>query len=88
MRDVVRANLLAMESKKIGKGEVINIGAGKDRTVNEIAALVGGETVMIEPRLEPQKTLADISKAKKLLGWEPRISLEEGIAELKRDAGI
>ena len=82
MRDVVRANILAMESKNVGKGEVINIGAGKNVSVNEIARIIGGEISYIAPRIEPKHTLADNRKAKKLLGWEPTVSIEEGIAEL------
>lgn len=82
--DVVRANLLAAESDKVGKGEVINIGAGRNKSVNEIADLVGGERVHIEPRLEPHDTLADNRRAKEMLGWEPQVPVEEGIAELKR----
>lgn len=83
--DVVRANLLAMESPKVGKGEVINIGAGNDRTVAELASMIGGPTKFIEPRFEPQRTIADISRAKKLLGWEPEVSLEDGIRELREN---
>ncbi len=82
VRDVVRANILAMESKNVGKGEVINIGAGKNVSVNEIARIIGGEISYIAPRIEPKHTLADNRKAKKLLGWEPTVSIEEGIAEL------
>ncbi|MEK7500509.1 MAG: NAD-dependent epimerase/dehydratase family protein [Patescibacteria group bacterium] len=82
--DVVRANLLAMKSKKIGWGGVINIGGGNDQSVNKVATLIGGPAVFVEPRLEPRRTLADISLAKELLGWEPRIKFEEGVAELKR----
>lgn len=84
VKDVVRATILAMESKKVGRGEVINIGAGNDQTVDYLVKLVGGPTVYIEPRLEPKRTLADIQRAKELLGWEPTIPLEEGIEELKR----
>ncbi len=82
VRDVVRANLLAMESDRAGKGEVINIGSGKNYSVNKIASLIGGPTVFMEPRVEPKKTLADISRAHEILGWKPEISFEEGIAEL------
>lgn len=85
--DIVRANLLAVESTAVGKGEVINIGAGRDVSVNDLAKLVGGPTVHIEPRLEPAHTRADISRAKKLLGWEPCVKLEDGIAELKKLLG-
>jgi len=88
VRDVVRANLLAATSGKVGKGEVINIGAGKNASVNKIAELIGGPTQYVAARLEPHDTLADNSLAKKLLGWSPEVSLEEGIAELKKLAGL
>lgn len=81
--DVVRANLLAAESSRVGKGEVINIGGGSNRTVLEVADLIGGPRVFVEPRLEPRHTLADITKAKELLGWEPAVPFEQGISELK-----
>lgn len=86
--DVVRANLLAAESLKVGKGEVINIGGGHDHSVLEVASLIGGPTVFVEPRLEPKRTLADITKAKELLGWEPTVDFKEGIEELKKTYGI
>jgi len=84
MKDVVNANILAMLSDKVGKGEIINIGAGKNYSINKIADIVGGPKVYIEPRLEPRHTLADNRKAKELLGWEPKVTLEEGIEELKK----
>lgn len=83
VRDVVRANILAAESLNVGKGEVINIGAGRNVSVNEIAKLVGGPIVFEPPRIEPHDTLADNSLAKKLIGWEPKENLEDGIKELK-----
>ena len=86
--DVVRANLLAMKSEKVGKGEVINIGAGRNFSVNELAKLIGGPIVHEPPRIEPHDTLADSSLAKKLLGWKPTVALEEGIAELRKVWGL
>jgi len=88
IRDVVRANLLASESPNVGSGEVINIGAGRNVSVNDLAAMIGGSTTNIEERLEPRDTLADNRKAKELLGWEPTVKLEEGIAELKKEMGL
>ncbi len=88
VRDIVRANLLAAESIKVGMGEVINIGAGRNRTVNELARAVGGPTINESERLEPAHALADNRKAHELLGWEPTISLEDGVAELKKEAGL
>ncbi|MFA6565478.1 MAG: NAD-dependent epimerase/dehydratase family protein [Candidatus Paceibacterota bacterium] len=84
VRDVVRANILAAERDMVGKGEVINIGSGKNHTINELAELIGGPVEHIAPRLEPHDTLADNSLAKELLGWEPTVPFEEGIAELKQ----
>jgi|TARA_Y100000310_G_scaffold170442_2_gene170589 UDP-glucose 4-epimerase len=83
VRDVVRANILASESTNVGNGEVINIGAGSDVSINKVAELIGGPVEYIEPRLEPRHTRADNRLARKLLGWEPLVSLEEGISELK-----
>jgi UDP-glucose 4-epimerase len=88
VHDVVRANILAAENESIGHGEVINIGAGKNYTINHLAELMGGEAEHIEARLEPHDTLADNALAKKLLGWEPTVPFEEGIAELKKLFGI
>ncbi len=86
--DAVRANILAAESDNVGKGEVINIGRGKNFSVNELAEMIGGPTVHIEPRIEPKVTLADNKMAKKLLGWEPTVNLEEWLVEYKREMGI
>ncbi|HEU0081139.1 MAG TPA: SDR family NAD(P)-dependent oxidoreductase [Candidatus Paceibacterota bacterium] len=89
--DVVRANILAARSSNVGQGEVMNIGSGRNPSIMEIARLIAGKKGKIEriaPRVEPHDTLADISKAKKLLGWEPKVTLEEGIAALKKLSGI
>lgn len=82
VRDIAKANILAMLSEKVGKGEVINLGTGESFSVNHIASLIGGETVNTPPRIEPVETVADITKAKELLNWEPTISLKEGVLEL------
>ena len=88
VRDVVRANILAAESDKVGKGDVINIGAGRNVTIQYLAELIGGEIQYGPPRIEAHDSRADNRKAKELLGWEPTVTLEEGIAELKKLAGI
>jgi len=88
VRDVVRANMLAAHSQKVGKGEVINIGAGHNASVSRVAELIGGPIEHIAPRLEPHDTLADNTRAKELLGWEPSVSLEDGIAELKKEFSL
>ncbi len=84
VQDVVRANILAAESNKVGKGEIINIGTGKKYSITKIASLIGHKVVYIQPRPgEVQDTLADISLAKKLLAWQPEINIEQGIKKLK-----
>ena len=80
--DVVRANILAMESNKVGNGEIINIGSGKESSVNQIAEYFGGEKEYLPARIEPRRAFGDVSKAKLLLDWEPKIILEEGIKKL------
>jgi len=86
--DVVGANLLALE-KDIPSAEVINIGKGKNYSVLEVAGLIGGPTEVIPARKgEYLITVADNSKARQLLGWEPKISLEQGIEDLKKSYGL
>ncbi len=82
--DVVEANILAMNSM-VGNGEVINIGTGKSYSVIELAEMIGGKNYefVAERPGDLRRTQADITKAWKLLGWKPKVSLEKGIAELK-----
>lgn len=81
--DVVDAFVRASESSEVG--EVFNIGTGIDRSVNDIVELLGpeGGVVHVPKRPgEPDRTLADSSKARDLLGWTPSVTLEEGVRAL------
>lgn len=82
VHDVVRANILAAETKAATGGDVINIGAGDNRTINSIAQMIGGQTKFVPARLEPRHNKADNQKAFKILGWKPLVKLEDGIKEL------
>jgi UDP-glucose 4-epimerase len=70
-------------------GEILNAGLGKDITINELAATICEESGRIKhiehihPQSEIPKLVCDYSKAKRLLGWEPRTSLIEGIEKLR-----
>ncbi len=86
--DVVRANILAAQSKKVGRGEVINIGRGQNYSVKEVAKMIGGPITYIPPRLEPKETLADISLAKKLLGWQPTVNFPDWLKQYKKELGL
>ena len=83
--DVVRANLLAAASDKVGRGEVINIGAGQNWSVNYIAQMFGGPRTTIPARpvgSEARHSSADITRARNLLGWQPEILFSNGLPEL------
>ena len=86
--DVVNANILASQSENVGKGEVINIGNGDNRSINELADMIGGDRVNVDPVIEPKATLADNSKAEKLLGWKPTQNIEDWIPKYKKDMGL
>jgi UDP-glucose 4-epimerase len=81
VQDVVQANILASESDKVGKGEVVNIGNGDNRSIQQIADIYGGPFEYLPKRLEPFQTLADNNKAKELLGWSPTGDVEEWLKE-------
>ena len=79
--DVVDAIITAAESNV--SGEIINIGSDNTYSVNRLVELLGGDVVYIPKRPgEPDCTWADITKAKKLLNWQPKVSLEKGVGIL------
>ena len=83
VKDIVRANLLAVQSG-ISDGRAINAGQSSEYNVNQIAAMIGGPTVNVPPRIEPRRNLCDNSLAKKLLNWEPEMELDRWIVEYKK----
>ncbi|MGC2492899.1 NAD-dependent epimerase/dehydratase family protein [Candidatus Binatus sp.] len=82
--DVVSANMLAMDCEiAFADGRAVNIGRGENVSVNRIAAMIGGPTIHREGRAgDMRDTLADRTEAERVLGWRPKVSIEEGIAEL------
>jgi UDP-glucose 4-epimerase len=79
--DVARAFLAAAESKR--SGECWNLGAGKPQSVNRLVELLGGDKIHIPKRPgEPECTWADITKIGRDLGWQPKVSFEEGVAKI------
>lgn len=83
VRDIVDAVVRASVSERVGNGEVFNVGAGRNASVNRIAEIIGGPVEHIAPRIEPKHTLADTTRIREALGWQPTVTLEDGIAELK-----
>jgi UDP-glucose 4-epimerase len=86
VRDVVRVNMLtaACQNPAI-VGETINVGTGKNHSVLDVAALVGGETTHIPERLgEARITLASTEKMERFLDWKPMRQLEDWVNEYGR----
>jgi UDP-glucose 4-epimerase len=89
VEDVVEANMLALNSAK-AVGEAINIGTGVRHTINELVQRL--QEKLDKKRLKPiykssrqgdvRNSYASIEKAKRMLGYEPKFSLEEGINKL------
>ena len=74
------ANAFITAAKSDVTGEIFNIGSGHTYSVNRLTELLEGEVVHIPKRPgEPDCTYADITKARELLQWEPRITLEQGV---------
>jgi dTDP-L-rhamnose 4-epimerase len=87
--DIVQGNLLAMERTDVAH-EVFNIGTGRTLTVLDVAKMLCQE---LNPSVSPvvsgqfragdiRHCYADIGKARRLLGYEPRVTFEQGVAEL------
>lgn len=86
--DVVRANLAAMDCA-IADGRALNVGGGRNLSVEQIAAIVGGpRTYLPERPGDVRHTLAELSQTKAVLGWRPEIAAEDGIRELMRHYGL
>ncbi len=86
--DVVDANVRCMDYPLELNGEAFNIGNSDNRSVNQIADLIGGDRVNVEPVIEPRETLANNDKAKKVLGWSPTNKIENWIIKYKEEIGI
>lgn len=79
--DIAKAVMTAIESNKTA--EVYNIGSGASISINRITELLGGNRIYIPKRPgEPEMTFADISKIKRELGWNPEVSIDQGIGLL------
>ena len=77
--DVVDANIRAGFYEHPMWGEVFNVGNGDNRSVNDIADMMGGSRVHVKPVIEPRETLADNNKIKQKLNWKPKTKIEDWI---------
>lgn len=85
--NTVEGNLRAMKAPEAA-GEVCNLACGERFTLNEMVTLLG-EIMSVEPKIEylegrtgdVKHSLADIDKARRLLGYEPTVSFRDGLAQ-------
>ena len=89
--DTVDGFLSAAEAQGV-EGQVYNLGTGRDVTIGEVVQVIGGilgrelPVVQEQGRLRPERSevlrlLSDNRKAHTQLGWQPRVSLEQGLAQ-------
>ncbi len=85
VEDIVKGNVGLLENSQ-ADGEVLNIGSGRRLTVNilveELGKVLGKDVkpqYVDEMKGDAKHTLANVEKAKKLIGYEPKIRLEEGL---------
>jgi nucleoside-diphosphate-sugar epimerase len=84
--NAVEANLLACRSAKVGSGEVINVACGESYTLNELVVALNE---ILDTKLSPiytesksgdvKHSLAAITKARELLGYEVKVNFKEGL---------
>lgn len=86
VRDAAAAAYAAMLSEKAELyGTACNIGSGTETKIYTLASIIRNEmkpylgVCYKDPAPGPRRSCADISRAKRLLGWHPRIMLEEGL---------
>jgi nucleoside-diphosphate-sugar epimerase len=86
VKDVVEANILAAATNnEKAFGQTFNVGNSNNVSVNQVVKLII-DNRKIEPEykppvIEPKNTLADISKIKEILKWQPKFDFEKGIQE-------
>lgn len=82
VRDVADCNIAAYESA--ARGVTLNVGSGTNISVKELADLISANQIKGPRRPgDADVTLADITRTKTILGWQPRIAFADGLAELK-----
>jgi len=87
--DIVQANLLALETDRADY-QVVNVGTGRATSVKQVMKMLAeGLGKQIEPEItgkyregDIRHCVADIARASALLGYEPKVSIEQGIPEL------
>ena len=87
VEDVALCNLLAANSS-INTG-VFNVGSGTNISIRELANLISSNQIDTPRRIgDAMETLADISETVNHLGWKPKISIQEGLANMMAQISV
>jgi UDP-glucose 4-epimerase len=83
VKDIISANIFCMQHQGVFNGKWFNVGSGTSISLNQIKRFISKNYDVIwehapERLGDVKRTLADITELKKL-GWEPKISIEEGL---------
>ena len=82
VRDVAAANIAAYESPV--HGVRLNVGSGVCISVKELADMVSPNQEQGPRRqADAEVTLADLSRIRQTIGWQPKVSFAEGLADLR-----
>jgi len=85
VKDVARANRMATESQHDFRGHALNVGSGNSLSNNEVLDLLKTKFPSLDVSPAPARpgdvrdTLADVSNAKSVIGWEPQVQFDEGL---------
>jgi UDP-glucose 4-epimerase len=80
--DIASANLTVAEKDVETYGQVYNVGTGKATSIKKIAEMISSDITHIPPRpAEARQSLANVSKIKRVYGWQSSIKLEDWISE-------
>jgi UDP-glucose 4-epimerase len=89
VKDIVQANVLALTK---GKNQIINLGTGKETSVNTLFSLLKKEMCFQKKALYGEEIIGeiragalDITRAQKILDWQPPYSLESGLHKTVED---
>lgn len=87
--DIVKANIAAMNAEGVLRGEACNIATNTEISLNQVKNKIEeimGKKLVVEYKPERQgdikKSTADISKAKRILNWQPETDFDTGLHEM------
>lgn len=89
--DVIAANHKAMKANiPVGKNTILNIGYGKEISVNDLVEIIGGKPKFIVPNprgeYEEKRKYSNSALAQKIISWKAKVDIKKGISLLQKNA--